>query len=91
MRRGVEGAGERYAQVCVAGAAEVLDGGEGTGPHHEAGVIGHRTVSVSRALSRGTKCTRVPGVSRAAFSRRGSHSTASVRPISCQPPGEERG
>lgn len=35
--------------------------------------------------------TRAPGTSSAAGSRSWSHSTAPVVPISCQPPGDERG
>ena len=38
-----------------------------------------------------TKRTCAPGVSRAGGVRVASHSGASVRPISCQPPGELRG
>ena len=37
------------------------------------------------------KRTRLPGRSRAGGSRSRSHSGASVRPISCQPPGPDRG
>ena len=48
------------------------------------GAVGHRDPT-------GTKRTRVPGDSSAAGTRAWSHSTASVVPISCQPPGDERG
>lgn len=85
VRGRVQGAGARHTEVGMAGPAEVLDGGERTGPDDREGAVGHQVASC------GTKRTRVPGASSAAGSRRGSHSTVSVVPISCQPPGEERG
>ncbi|EXJ53110.1 hypothetical protein AS96_00745 [Microbacterium sp. MRS-1] len=39
----------------------------------------------------GTKRTRSPGCSRAGDAASGSNSTAGVVPISCQPPGVDRG
>ena len=44
-----------------------------------------------KAHGTASKRTRVPGESSAAGSRAASQSTASVLPISCQPPGEARG
>ena len=38
-----------------------------------------------------TNLTRVPGASRAGSARPGSHSAASVRPMTCQPPGDSPG
>lgn len=68
----------------MAGAALILDGGQGSGTYDGKRPVGHECPV-------GTKRTRVPGANNAAGTRAWSHSTTSVVPINCQPPGEERG
>ncbi len=68
----------RYAEVGPAHAPEVLHQHRGAGLAH---VEAHRL----------TNLTRVPGASRAGSSRPGSHSSASVWPMICHPPGEATG
>ena len=77
--RPVERAGRAHPDVGEARAAEVFDHGERTG--------------VQDAQTHGTSTNRtaVPGASRAGGSAAGSQSRASVDPMSCQPPGLERG
>ena len=79
-RIAVGGAGPGHPDRRPAHAAEVLDRGQR--PRGEDGQHGGSTVR---------KRTRVPGRSRAGGSRSTSKRTASVRPTSCQPPGEARG
>lgn len=83
-RREVERTGVRHPEMRVPGSALVLHGGQRSGPDDGHGAVRHAATS-------GTKRTRVPGVSSAAGTRAWSHSTVSVVPISCQPPGDERG
>ena len=75
-----------HAEMRPAGTALVLHGGQRAGPDHLDARAHPRT-------SAGTKRTRVPGPSRAAGSRPGSHSATGpgIRPMSCQPPGDVRG
>ena len=75
----VERSGRAHADVGSTGASEVLDQGERTG------------LLDAHAHNASTNRTAVPGASRAGRSAAGSQSTASVDPISCQPPGLDRG
>ena len=82
--RAVGGAGATHPDGGPARAAGVLDEHEGAGREHlEGGAHAGDPASTNRTV--------VPGPSNAGGSRSTSHSTASVVPSSCQPPGEERG
>lgn len=105
MRGRVQGARARNAEMRVARTPEVLHGGERPGTHDLQRLrnsrlrnsrIRHPGARISRAgrphaASSVVNRTRAPGTSSAAGSRSWSHSTAPVVPISCQPPGDERG
>lgn len=80
VRPAVGGARVAHADVGPAGASGILQGGERSG-----GQDGERPHGAA------TKRTHAPGRSRAGGSRSTSNRAASVRPISCQPPGELRG
>ena len=70
-----------HADGRVSGAAEILDESERT----------DRLDDERGHLPTSTKRTRRPGVSSAGGSRSASHNRASLRPMSCQPPGDGRG
>ena len=74
--------GERQLAIWMtaAGASGILQGGE-----RSRGQDGERPHGAA------TKRTHAPGRRRAGGSRSTSNRAASVRPISCQPPGELRG
>ena len=81
--RAVGGAGAAHPDGGQARAAGVLD------EHERRRWPAPRGPGSRRAASASTKRTVVPGPSRAGGSRSTSHSTASVVPTSCQPPGED--
>ena len=88
--RAVGGTGPADADGGQTGPAEVLDEGERAGRQH----LQRRAHGRSRrtaAASASTKRTTAPGSSSAGGSRSTSQTATSVCPISCQPPGEERG
>lgn len=100
VRGRVQGARARNAEMSVARAPEILHSGERPGAHHLQRLrnprLRHPGPRASRAgrphtASSVVNRTRAPGTSSAAGSRSWSHSTAPVVPISCQPPGDERG
>ena len=78
----IGGSGPADPERGEPGTAEVLDQGQRTG-RQDLERPAHGFSS--------TKRTDVPGRSSAGGSRSRSQMTASVCPISCQPPGEERG
>ena len=82
--RAVGGAGATHPDGGPARAAVILDEHESAGREHlEGGVHVGGPASTNRTV--------VPGPSNAGGSRSTSHTTDSVLPSSCQPPGEERG
>ena len=95
VSRAVEGARTAHAEVPEARAPEILhEGAAVSGEHPHDGVRSGRARESVGGAHHGTtrvKRTRVPGVTRAGSARAASHSTASVVPMSCQPPGELRG
>ncbi len=79
-RRPVGGTGRAHTDGSESRPPRVLHERQRPGPHH---LEAHRSTA--------TKRTHQPGRSSAGGSRSASHSAAVVRPISCQPPGEDRG
>lgn len=76
--RHIHRAGQRYAEMGVPRSAEILDRRQQPWPAYD-------DHDATRNRSRS------PGASSAGGSRDSSHSTTSVRPRSCQPPGEAAG
>ena len=82
VRAPVGCSGSAHPEVRQSRAAEILDQRQGAGAKHVHG--GHGEPALR-------KRTDIPGTSKAGSGRSTSHSSASVRPMSCHPPGDSRG
>src|SRR5690606_41178494 len=91
QRIAVHGTAGWHAEVLVAEAAEVLEGGQQSGFEDGDGHCCMARSSSRRFTSIGTKRTKSPGASTAGGSRAGSKSRKGVTPMIRQPPGRRCG
>lgn len=88
QRQRIQRARRAHAKTAIAGAAQVLHGRQHAGPHDLDHGLGFRTHA---RTFEATKRMRSPGASSVGGLRCGMKSAASVRPSSCQPPGDAAG
>jgi len=93
MRAPIRGAGAGDPKMGQAGPAEVFDQGQRPGAHDfQRRRTGAKRLGGELGRHRASQnCTHLRSVSSAGSGRWTSHTTASVCPISGQPPGDSRG